>query len=186
MRVCRIRRTTPASSMARSRSITVSTGRSLSRAISANGSTWNPEIRSSLTARIRALIGSVISVERSEDGIPKGNQPSPCSTPSETRDPAAHVARAGGYAEPDREAKGEGRPRPDEGQDGDERKGEQRGAHAGDDRRDGRVDGVHVPQPSGDERTCLRIADDGEHGTRQEAQKEDHGSLDRGVRCPVR
>jgi hypothetical protein len=69
MSVWRIRRTTPASSIARRRSNTVSSGSPLRRAISANGSSWNPTIRSSLTARMRALIGSLISVARSEDGM---------------------------------------------------------------------------------------------------------------------
>ena len=69
MSVWRIRRTTPASSIARSRSSTISCRRPLSRAISANGSSWKPAMRSSLTARMLALTGSVISVERTEDGM---------------------------------------------------------------------------------------------------------------------
>ena len=64
-----MRRTTPASSIARRRSSTVSSGSSLRRAISAKGDSWNPAMRSSLTARMRALTGSLISVERREDGM---------------------------------------------------------------------------------------------------------------------
>ena len=69
MSVWRMRRIVPASSIARRRSSTVSSGRPLSRAISANGSSWKPAMRSSETARMRALTGSVISVERTEDGM---------------------------------------------------------------------------------------------------------------------
>src|SRR5206468_1789023 len=62
MSVCRMRRMVPDASMARSRSSTVSRGRSASRAISPKGSTRKPAMRSSETARMRALIGSSISV----------------------------------------------------------------------------------------------------------------------------
>ena len=62
--VCLIRRMTPDDSIALSRSITTGSGTLASLAISANGSSTNPEILSSETARICALSGSVIS-----DGI---------------------------------------------------------------------------------------------------------------------
>ena len=60
--VCRTRRIVCASSIARMRSCTVSALNSASRAISANGSGRKPAMRSSETARTRALVGSVISV----------------------------------------------------------------------------------------------------------------------------
>ncbi len=58
-KVCRTRRIVPASSSARMRSITVSSGTPERRAISANGSCWNPWSLSSETSRIATLTGSV-------------------------------------------------------------------------------------------------------------------------------
>ncbi len=69
IRVWRIRRIVPAASIARSRSCTRLTSRSASRAISTNGSTRNPAMRSSETARIRAFVGSVISVGTAASSI---------------------------------------------------------------------------------------------------------------------
>ena len=59
MSVWRTRRMVPARSMARMRSMTSSTGRPQARAISRMGSRTKPAMRSSETARMRALISSV-------------------------------------------------------------------------------------------------------------------------------